>query len=560
MDNNKKFLDQDGLKKVFEIIEDQFYTKDEVDGLSTGADWNAQDGEAGFIKNKPFGEIVGDYEIIHTEDLGMATNTGSYYMISNTSLFKSSEELDANIEYTIRLGDKVFILNPKYIGGQLSFTDSSNTNQTNGPIPQDGSFWLIVSPSSGQLFTTFDCSNVSLSISCNKKYIKKVDSKYLPITQELSNDGENTILSQTYLLNYLESYYLRRGEIVQKTGNSKTSVMSQGAVTEALANIGGSSYPANNQIIYFSIDNQKLDLASNERFKDTVETIVSNEYDSYGVITFKEDITVLPNMYKIFEDITKVVELVLPNCITEFSQFQFQGMLNLHTVNIPNNLTSLPLSCFDTCYNLHEIRLPKGIKEIPDSCFFGCRSLMSLNLENIETIGASAFRNCLSLTSVNLPNLTTFNGENQFYDCHSLSYLNFRDINGSVKLTSIPICCFYGHSIKNIEIPSTITSIGSNAFYPSGKINSVTFNSDILFDIPSIISGNVWAVKYYVNYSTLKQYRDRYPYYWGAFYVNGYDNATAVYQNQLWTGTQDEYDAIVNKDANTFYFIKEEEE
>ena len=497
-------------------------------GVSTevNADWDAEEGEEGFIKNKPVVEVESEELIFKQNNI----NFNNY----DWADFLSYDIKFTNLGILFSQEYNVYIDNVKYTGFYFKNWGSSTAYFSNSQNPnnyEEGDCWsegnYIRLPKS-----KFGDTNIH-SIAINKvgDTIQQFNPKYLPIVQE--------------------------------TGDSETSIMSQKAVTEALANVGGSNYispyPANNQIIYFSIDGKKLELTSDSRWQDTVETIVSNEYDGCGVITFKEDLTVLPNMYKIFNDKNKVIELVLPNCITTFSDYQFQGMENLYTVNIPTNLTSLPQYCFDQCDSLYEIRLPKKIKEIPECCFGNCYSLSLINLDKIETINNRAFNNCSSISTVNLSSLKTFNGNSQFYGCNSLSNLILVDTVDRCNLTSIPQYCFYGHNIKDLYIPSSIISINISAFYSVKKINSITIRSNTLFALDSIFGGDYDAIKYFVNGSMLEQYRNKYPSYYGLFYEIGYDYSTIVYHNQLWTGTQAEYDAIATKNSNTFYFIKEEE-
>lgn len=111
-----------------------------------------------------------------------------------------------------------------------------------------------------------------------------------------------------------------------------------------------------------------------------------------------------------------------------------------------------------------DLIVPDSITELKPYVFSDCKSLKSVTLhDNVQTIGRSAFEGCTGLTSLDLKNVQTI-GEYAFWRCTGLTYLT---------------------------IPSTVTSIGYNAFSglvinPDNFVNNSTLDAD---------ANNYWGAK-----------------------------------------------------------------
>ena len=77
------------------------------------------------------------------------------------------------------------------------------------------------------------------------------------------------------------------------------------------------------------------------------------------------------------------------------------------------------------------LEIPNTVTEIKPYVFFGCRSLESLIISNgVERIGRNAFVNCSGLTNVTIPNSVTSIDVYAFSGCGSLSSVTFSDTQG----------------------------------------------------------------------------------------------------------------------------------
>lgn len=93
----------------------------------------------------------------------------------------------------------------------------------------------------------------------------------------------------------------------------------------------------------------------------------------------------------------------------------FENVSTLKKIILPETIKEIRASAFKNCINLEEINLPKGITEIKANTFEGCRSLVTIVIpEGVVRIGASAFRDCIHLNKVNIPRTVTSIGSSAF--------------------------------------------------------------------------------------------------------------------------------------------------
>ncbi|MCH5234932.1 MAG: leucine-rich repeat protein [Muribaculaceae bacterium] len=338
-----------------------------------------------------------------------------------------------------------------------------------------------------------------------------------------------------------------------------------------LSNLGGSSlppYPKSNQVYYTTTDNKIL----NDLGSDLKPVIKSNEYfenEMVGVITFNEDITQLVSFNNIaYADKSRIKSITLPETITSFSESQFNYMLSFESVNIPDNITELP-NYFLYGSKVRNIKMPSKLEKIGNYAFYNCQLLESIsfgNCEYLSEIGRSAFQECKSLVYVANFNRTMVYTINDytFYRCTSLININLSNVY-TIGNYAFDDC----KSLTNLNL-SLVNNLSDCAFYNCTSIHTVfinQYNTNIKLDSFKTNNNGTNQINFYVygcdgdyndSYNdNIVKYQNAYPDFKNQFHTwKGKD--IYVYQNQLWTGTQDEYDGITSKDSNTFYFIKEE--
>lgn len=127
--------------------------------------------------------------------------------------------------------------------------------------------------------------------------------------------------------------------------------------------------------------------------------------------------------------------------------------------------------------SLEEVTLPEGIKEIPATTFLQCFSLKDVDIpESVQTIGYQAFSCDVSLDVdfTKLTNLTSIewgafsvinaNGGNSADGDYSTRYTDEITDNGG---------------IKNIILPESVKTIGSNAFFGQRNVKKIVIPKSV---------------------------------------------------------------------------------
>ncbi len=168
--------------------------------------------------------------------------------------------------------------------------------------------------------------------------------------------------------------------------------------------------------------------------------------------------------------------------IGEFDGSTFEGTsVTTYDFSACTSLTTLKNFTNNTL--VEEIYLSSSIVNIADNAFDGCTSLHTMNLDNVQTIGAYAFRNS-AIATVNMQALTTL-GIGAFYNCQQLATVampatltvipqdafntttSLTSLTLPTQLTTIGASAFAASGVQNVNLPQTVTEIQANAFISS---------------------------------------------------------------------------------------------
>ena len=165
--------------------------------------------------------------------------------------------------------------------------------------------------------------------------------------------------------------------------------------------------------------------------------------------------------------------LEIPKGLTEIRNFAFVNYDKLTSVIIPNGVKRIGDATFNCCDGLLSIYIPDGVEIIGNSAFLGCTSLKSIVLPNsISDISTAIFRDCSSLSNVTLSDNITNISAYMFSGCANLT-----DIIIPNGVEIIHRCAFQDClNLTKTTIPYTVTSIYYNAFSGCNKLETAYYN------------------------------------------------------------------------------------
>ena len=147
--------------------------------------------------------------------------------------------------------------------------------------------------------------------------------------------------------------------------------------------------------------------------------------------------------------------LTIGNCVTEISESQFAG-----------------------CVNLNQLAFPASLKRIGKQAFYGCDGLDTLNIPaNITEIRTDAFNLCRGLTFVNLEDCEEpLTIDNNFMNCELKKVYLGRNINYPEHFSPFSGLDY----LDSLVIGSNVTAIGNTAFTDCRNLKDVVSYSAVV--------------------------------------------------------------------------------
>ena len=162
-----------------------------------------------------------------------------------------------------------------------------------------------------------------------------------------------------------------------------------------------------------------------------------------------------------FEDCTSFTSFSFPPALKSIERGAFKGCTGIPSISLGNDI-SIGESAFQECTGLTSVLLGSGVG-IGDYAFSGCTGIISMVLQSGVTLGKYSFSGCSSLKTIVLPPEITVIPSYCFQNCRKLSSVVWPDALQGVGSYAFSGCDFKDNNYT-IELPETVTSIGSEAF------------------------------------------------------------------------------------------------
>lgn len=173
----------------------------------------------------------------------------------------------------------------------------------------------------------------------------------------------------------------------------------------------------------------------------------------------------------------KIKSVIFPITLTTLKTNAFDGCNGLEKIDLSNTqIEAIENYSFRNCSNLAEVKAPNTLKSIGAASFANCKNLLKIDLSKTQVtyIGQEAFSYCMNLKEAILPENLTGLDSFAFWHCEKMEKVNIG------RITSVrPYCFQYCTSLKNIEIPDSVTYISERSFQCCSSLEKLIIPSSV---------------------------------------------------------------------------------
>lgn len=205
-----------------------------------------------------------------------------------------------------------------------------------------------------------------------------------------------------------------------------------------------------------------------------------------------------PLMYAnhLFVNGIKVIDLIIPDEVTEIKDWVFAHMTGLKSVKMPASVTTIGARAFLGCNSLYDVALsenltaigtgafyqtnlqsivfPESLKTIDDGAFSETPLVLVEIPDGVENMGKIAFKDCKELKTVVIGNGLRTIPERAFDRCSVLRSVTFGN-----SVEKIMECAFQRTALREVVIPNSVTTIGDGAFISCESLETLELPSGL---------------------------------------------------------------------------------
>lgn len=178
-------------------------------------------------------------------------------------------------------------------------------------------------------------------------------------------------------------------------------------------------------------------------------------------------------------DLSNGSDIVVPNDIDGIPITYVRGLTaDLTSIKLPSSLIKIKDDAFNSMDTLKFLVIDRGapnLNELGERSFSGCSNIEELDLSNskLTSIPEGAFAYCKNLKTIKLPSTITSIGDEAFYNCQSLTNIKGLD---KCNLKSIGSAAFSNcKALENLDFSkSTFTNVPSKAFNGCSALAKIT--------------------------------------------------------------------------------------
>ncbi len=198
-----------------------------------------------------------------------------------------------------------------------------------------------------------------------------------------------------------------------------------------------------------------------------------------------------------FSECIRLIDVSFPKTMAKIGEYAFMGCKELYYISLPKGIQTISDGLFYDCTSLEGIKIPDDVISIDLEAFYNCISLEYCYLPgNLSSISMDSFAECKSLKSILIPKSIRSFGVNAFRDCEALEEVKFEEGLEKIPAGALAVSNIFDDDnylgyVKKVTIPSTVKTIGHNAFKGQSNLMYVIYGgSDRDKDNIDVADGN----------------------------------------------------------------------